>query len=159
MTPGGARFRDRDAVIVWAFAVLWDAAVVLLAWVVTSEHADWRGWLALTVFGLAGIGLSLFALNSALVRVDIQSGVIRITRRHPLWVRRQVLRASDVRAITTVEQSDGESTTYVCRLELRTGCPIDVLSRSRRGAAEAETARFNAALGRPAAADPVRHFR
>ena len=51
MTPAGARFHDRDALIAWAFAVVWDAAVVLLAWVVTSEHAGWRGWLALAVFG------------------------------------------------------------------------------------------------------------
>jgi hypothetical protein len=154
----GARFHDRHAVAVWAFAVLWDAAVVLLGGVVLGEDAGWRGWLALTVFGLAGIGLSVFALKSPLITVDVRPDVVRITRRHPLWVQRQLLAAGDIRRVVTAEEHAADSDpSYILRLELHNGA-VDVLSRTRREAAEAQAARFNVALGRRTGPASERRF-
>jgi hypothetical protein len=159
VTAGAARFHDRHAVIVWAFAALWDAAVVLLGWVVLGEDAGWRGWLALTVFGLAGIGLSVFALKSPLIAVDVRPDVVRITRRHPLWVRRQLLSSGDIRRVITAEEHAADSDpSYILRVELHNGGAVDVLSRTRREAAEAQAARFDAALRRPAGAGSDRRF-
>jgi hypothetical protein len=159
VTAGVARFHDRHAVIVWAFALLWDAAVALLGWVVTSEDGAWQGWLALGVFGLAGIGLSVFALRSPVIIVDVRPDVVRITRRYLLWVRRQVLSAADIRRVTTAEEHVADSDpSYILRLELQNGGNVDVLSRTRRDAAEAQAARFDAALGRRAGPGPGRRF-
>ena len=78
MTAATARFRDRRAVIVWGVALLWDAAVVLLGAIVRAEGGGWKGWLALAVFGLAGLGLSAFALRSSLLRVDVAAAAVHM---------------------------------------------------------------------------------
>ena len=149
MTPV-ERFRDRRAIVVWAFALLWDAAVVLLAAIVRAEADGWKGWLALAVFGLAGLGLSVFALKAAVLRIDVTSGSMTVTRQYPLARRREVLPIAEVRGATLVEESDGDGGSYyVCRIALRLGPPIDLGSKARRASAEAEVARFNAARTPP----------
>jgi hypothetical protein len=148
VTPATARFRNRRAVIVWGFALLWDAAIVLLAAIVRAEGGGWKGWLAFGVFGLAGLGLSVFALKAPLLGLDVGSSGVTVTRRYPLWRSQQVWPLSEVAGAKVVEESDGEGGAYyVCRIELRQAPPIDLSGRSRRQDAEAEAARFNTAAG------------
>ena len=148
MTAATARFRDRRAIVVWLFALLWDAAVALLGVVVWTEPANWKGLLAVAVFGLAGLGLSIFALKSPLLGVDVTSSSMTVTRRFPLRRRREVFPISEVLAATVVEEHVADSDpSYVCRIELRRAPPIDLFGKVRRASAEAEVARFNAAAG------------
>jgi hypothetical protein len=145
------RFHDRRAIIVWGFALLWDAAVLLLAAIVRAEAAGWKGWLALAVFGLAGVGLSAFALKAPMLRVDVTASSMTVIRQYPLARHRAVLPIAEVRGATLVEDSDGDGGAYyVCRIELRQGAPIDLGGVGRRASAEAEVARFNAVRHRPA---------
>jgi hypothetical protein len=84
---------------------------------------------------------------------------VRITTRYLLSVQRQVLSAADIRRVTTAEEHVADSEpSYILRLELRNGRTVDVLSRTRRAAAEAQAARFDAALGRRASSGPARRF-
>jgi hypothetical protein len=141
------RFRDRRAILVWCFALVWDAAVLLLAAIVRSEAASWKGWLALAMFGLAGAGLSAFALRAAVLRIDVTSSGMTVTRQYPLARRRQAFSIAEVRGATLVEESDGDGSSYhLCRIALRQGTPIDLGAKGRRESAAAEVARFNAAL-------------
>jgi hypothetical protein len=149
------QFRDRRAIIVWCFALVWDAAVLLLAVIVRSEAANWKGWLALAVFGLAGAGLSAFALKAAVLRVDLTSSGMTVTRHYPLARRRQAFSMAEVRGATLVEESDGDGASYhVCRIALRQGAPVDLGAKGRRESAAAEVARFNAALANAGGVSP-----
>jgi hypothetical protein len=151
-----ARFHNRRAAFLWLTALVWDGGAVLLGWIVASEWASeaqhGKALVALGVFGAAGIGLTAWALNAALLTIEVApGGGLAITRRYPLWLRREVLPASDVQGVAVVEESDGESGSYyVCRIELRAQPPMDVLAKARRDVVEAEAARFSAALGHPA---------
>jgi hypothetical protein len=154
VTPPAARFHNWRAAFVWLMALVWDGGAALLGWIVAFEWAGstrhGAALLALGIFGAAGIGLTLWALNAALLTIDVApGGALTITRRYPLWLRRHVLPASDVLGATVVEDSDGDSGPYyVARVGLRRQAPLDLLAKARREVVEAEAARFNAALGR-----------
>lgn len=148
MTAGAARFRDRRAIIVWAFAALWDAACVLLGAVVWAEGGGWKGWLAAGLFVAGGAGLSAFALRAPILAVDVRPDGLTVTRRYPLRRLRHVFPLSQVRGASVVEDGDTDSgPSYMCRIELRGADPIDLYGKSRREDAEAEVARFTAAAG------------
>jgi hypothetical protein len=128
-----ARFRDRRAAIVWLIVLLWDAAVVLLCAIVWAEGGGWKGWLALGVFGLAGLGLSAFVLNLPLLGIDVAPGGVTVTRRYPFRRRRQVWPLAEVIGATVVEQDDAESGPYyACRIDVRGSEPINLFSKSTR---------------------------
>lgn len=156
MTPAAARFRDRRAIIVWAFALAWDAAVALLWAVVWAEGGGAKGWLAVAIFALAGAGLSAFALRAPVIAVHVQPGGVTVTRRYPHARRRHVWRLTDVRGATVIEDGDTDSgPSYICRIEVQRGDPIDLYGKARREDAEAEAARFNAALDIAAGRTPA----
>jgi hypothetical protein len=141
------RFRDRRALVVWFGALLWDAAVALLWVIVRAEGGGWKGWLAFAVFGLAGLGLSVFALRAPVLRIDVGSSSMTVFRRYPLARRRETLPVAEVRGATLVEESDGDGSYYLCRIALRQGASIDLAAKGRRDAVVAVGARYTPARG------------
>ena len=151
MTPV-ARFRNDRVFFLWGFAAVWDAATLLLAWVVLTDAgaSPLRGLLAIGVFGGAAIGLTAWALSASRVRVDVYAdGSVAIASWAPLRRGHRRFAAAEVPAATVVDESDGESSSFVCRVAFR-GQPVDLSAHGNRDKAEAAAARFNAVAGRRA---------
>jgi hypothetical protein len=148
VTPPGARFHDRRALFVWIAAAVWDAGAALLAWILFGTETSASSTARLAVLGIAtatALGFTAWALVQPVVTIDVMpGGGLTITRRAPLWLRREVLPASDAHGATVIEENFGDSGAYyVARVELRNRPPIDLLSDRRRDRVEAAVARFN----------------
>jgi hypothetical protein len=146
VTPA-ARYHDRRAVFVWIAAAVWDAGAVLLAWILFGTDAAGSPPTRLVLLGVAvasALGLTAWAVVQPVTTIDVTpGGGLTITRRAPLWLRREVLPASDVCGATVVEENFGDSGAYyVARVELRNREPLDLLSDQHRDRVEAAVAHF-----------------
>jgi hypothetical protein len=149
VTPDGARFHDRRALFVWIAAAIWDAGAALLAWLLLAADASGRPTTRLAIVGVAvvsALGLTAWALVQPLVTIDaMPGGGLTIARRAPLYLRREVIPASDVRGVSVVEENFGDSGAYyVARVDLHDRGPIDLLSHRHRDRVAAAVARFRA---------------
>jgi hypothetical protein len=146
-----ARFHDRQAVLLWITALVWDAAALGLTWLLfaggMTASASTRA-VVLAIAAASAVGITAYALASAALTVEATAGGgVIITRRHPLWLRRQVLPPADVLGASIVEESYGgdvDGSYYVARLALRDQPPIDLARHARRDRVEAALAHFNA---------------
>ncbi|MFO1412733.1 MAG: hypothetical protein U1F10_02235 [Burkholderiales bacterium] len=146
------RFRNRSAVFVWGFAVVWVGLLGLMTHVLFRDgppagHSPLLIGAIFLFFWLGGFGLLAFAASRPCIFVVVDGRSVAATWRYPHRAER---RTYPVAHMPPAEVSDGEDSDgdpyYYARVTLPEGRLLDLGESHDRATCEQVCIRFNAAL-------------
>lgn len=147
-------FRNRIAIVYWAFAAIWMAFLVAFTWLMARDGAP-EGYapefmlLLLALFWLGGFGLTAHAASHPCYVVTVQGdGMVTFTWRFVHKTRRRSYPASALSepVVVTEKGSDGEDY-FVLRIRLPDGSTARLAEAHDRQRCEEALDTFTRAIG------------